>query len=138
MSQPAAQTRELSRAHRLVPMSGRDTGQKHRASTPLELLFDLTFAVAFSVAAGGLTTAVAAGRVGVGLTGFGFAMFATCWAWINFSWFASAFDTDDWVFRTATMLQMMGVLILALGIPQMFASLETSRTSTTPPWCWAT
>jgi low temperature requirement protein LtrA len=27
-------------------MSGRDPGEAHRASTPLELLFDLTFVVA--------------------------------------------------------------------------------------------
>ena len=46
------------------------------------------------------------------------------WAWINFSWFASAYDTDDWVFRLTTMVQMVGVLILALGLPEMFDSLE--------------
>ena len=37
------------------------------------------------------------------LVGFGFASFAICWAWINFSWFSSAYDTDDWVFRLVTM-----------------------------------
>jgi low temperature requirement protein LtrA len=47
-----------------------------------------------------------------------------CWAWINFSWFASAYDTDDWVYRLMTMLQMVGVIIMALGFPPMFASLE--------------
>lgn len=51
-------------------------------------------------------------------------MFAVCWAWINFTWFASAFDTDDWVYRVATMVQMFGVLILALGIGPMFTSVE--------------
>jgi low temperature requirement protein LtrA len=47
-----------------------------------------------------------------------------CWAWINFTWFASAYDTDDWVYRVLTMLQMVGVLVLALGIPPFFASIE--------------
>ncbi len=51
-------------------------------------------------------------------------MFAVCWAWINFSWFASAYDTDDWAFRLLTMVQMAGVLILALGLPEMFESVE--------------
>lgn len=51
-------------------------------------------------------------------------MFAVCGAWINFSWFASAYDTDDWVYRLTTMLQMVGVIILALGLPQMSASIE--------------
>ena len=56
--------------------------------------------------------------------GFRFAMFAISWAWINFSWFASAYDTDDWFFRVTTMVQMLGVLILALGLPAMFHSLD--------------
>jgi low temperature requirement protein LtrA len=51
-------------------------------------------------------------------------MFAICWAWINFSWFASAYDTDDWAFRLLTMVQMAGVLILALGLPEMFESVH--------------
>ena len=58
------------------------------------------------------------------LLGFGFASFAICWAWINFSWFASAYDTDDWIFRIVTMVQMIGVLVLAIGLPRMFASIE--------------
>ena len=47
-----------------------------------------------------------------------------CWAWINFTWFASAFDTNDWFQRALTMVQMVGVLILALGIPQVFESID--------------
>ena len=50
-------------------------------------------------------------------------MFAVIWAWINFTWFASAYDTDDWVFRVVTMVQLIGVLILAMGIEPMFHSL---------------
>ena len=46
------------------------------------------------------------------------------WAWINFAWFASAYDTDDWMYRLTTMVQMVGVIVLALGLPRMFASLE--------------
>ena len=41
---------EQSRAHRLRVMSGRDPYEQHRAATPLELLYDLTFVVAFGVA----------------------------------------------------------------------------------------
>ena len=54
-------------------------------------------------------------------------MFAIIWAWINFSWFASAYDTDDWVFRLTTMVQMVGVVMLALGLPPMFASIDAGR-----------
>ena len=52
------------------------------------------------------------------------AIAAVIWAWINFAWFASAFDTDDWLFRILTMVQMAGVIVLAIGLPPMFASLE--------------
>jgi low temperature requirement protein LtrA len=105
-------------------MSGRDPHEQHRAATPLELLFDLTFVVAFGAAGNELAHALAENHVTAGLIGFGFAMFAVCWAWINFSWFASAYDTDDWAFRLLTMVQMAGVLILALGLPEMFESVE--------------
>jgi low temperature requirement protein LtrA len=114
-------------AHGLRVMSGRDPDEEHRAATPLELLYDLTFVVAFGVAANQLAHLLAEGHLAAGLVGFGFATFGICWAWINFSWFASAYDTDDWVFRLATMVQMVGVIILALGLPQMFRSLDEGR-----------
>jgi low temperature requirement protein LtrA len=105
-------------------MSGRDPHEGHRAATPLELLFDLTFVVAFGAAGNELAHALAEDHVTSGLIGFGLAMFAVCWAWINFSWFASAYDTDDWEFRLLTMVQMAGVLIFALGLPEMFESVH--------------
>jgi low temperature requirement protein LtrA len=113
--------------HRLLRMSGRDPHEPHRAATPLELLFDLTFVVAFGAAGNELAHALVEGHLTSGLIGFGFAMFAICWAWINFSWFASAYDTDDWAFRLLTMVQMAGVLILALGLPDMFESVHAGN-----------
>ena len=111
-------------AHRIRRMSGRDPHEEHRVATPLELLFDLTFVVAFGIAANEFAHLMSENDVGAGLLGFSFATFAICWAWINFAWFASAYDTDDWIYRVMTMLQMVGVVILALGLPQMFASIE--------------
>lgn len=105
-------------------MGGRDPHEGHRVATPLELLFDLTFVIAFGLAASQFAHAIADAHIKTAFIGFGFSTFAICWAWINFSWFASAYDTDDWIFRLTTMLQMIGVLILALGLPPMFASVE--------------
>ncbi len=105
-------------------MSGRDPHEPNRAATPLELLFDLTFVVAFGIAAAQLAQLLSRGHVAAGLVAFFFAMFGVCWAWINFSWFASAYDTDDWIYRLTTMLQMVGVIILALGLPQLYSSIE--------------
>jgi low temperature requirement protein LtrA len=109
--------------HAFSRMGGRDPHEKHRAATPLELFFDLTFVIAFGVAGSQFAHEIAEGHFGAGLLGFSFAMFAVIWAWINFTWFASAYDTDDWVFRVVTMVQLLGVLILAMGIEPMFHSL---------------
>ncbi|MUV15488.1 low temperature requirement protein A [Lysobacter sp. HX-5-24] len=105
-------------------MRGRDPNEPHRVATPLELLFDLTFVIAFGLAASQFAHALAEGHFANGLLGFAFAAFAVCLAWSNFTWFSSAYDTDDWIFRVATMTQMIGVLVFALGLPRMFASLE--------------
>ena len=118
---------EQTRAHRLEVMSGRDPNEPHRAATPLELLYDLTFVVAFGVAGEQFAHLLAEGHFAAGLAAFGLAIFAICWAWINFSWFASAYDTDGWAFRLATMVQMVGVIILALGLPQVFHSVDEGR-----------
>jgi low temperature requirement protein LtrA len=114
--------------HRRARMSGRDPEEAHRTATPLELLFDLTFVVAFGIAADELAHYVAEDHIRAGLIGFAFATFAITWAWINFSWFASAYDTDDWVFRLTTMVQMVGVIILALGLPDVFESIDEGHT----------
>ena len=105
-------------------MVGRDPAERGRVATPLELLYDLTFVVAFGVTADQTAEVLAEGHFVPALLGFGFAMFCVVWAWVNFSWFASAFDTDDWFYRLTTMVQMTGVVILALGIPVMFESLD--------------
>ena len=111
-------------AHRMRRMAGRDPQEHGRASTPLELLFDLTFVVAVGQAANQLAHLVEEGHVGAGVIAFLFATFAVTWAWINFSWFASAFDTDDWVFGVVTMVQMVGACIVALGLPNLFHSID--------------
>jgi low temperature requirement protein LtrA len=113
-----------SRAHHRRRFTGRDPGEEHRSATPLELLYDLTFVVAFGTAANELAHYVADDHIATGIVGFAFASFAVAWAWINYSWFASAYDNDDWILRLATMVQMLGVIVLALGLEPLFASLD--------------
>ena len=110
--------------HGLRPMSGRHPHEDHRAASSLELLFDLAFVIAFSVAGSEFAHLIAEGRYQAGLEGFSLAMFAVVWAWINFTWFASAYDTDDWLYRVTTMVQIIGVVILSLGLPELFHSLD--------------
>src|SRR4051794_2895087 len=114
--------------HRRARMAGRDPDESHRVATPLELLYDLTFVVAYGLAADELAHYLAEDHLKAALFGFAFAAFAITWAWINFSWFASAYDTDDWVYRLTTMVQMGGVLVLALGLPAIFESIDEGET----------
>jgi low temperature requirement protein LtrA len=116
------------RAHHRRRFSGRDPSEGHRSATPLELLYDLTLVVAFGVAADELAHYVADDHILAGIGGFAFAVFAASWAWVNYSWFASAYDTDDWVFRLATLVQMVGVIVIALGLPQAFESIDHGDT----------
>jgi low temperature requirement protein LtrA len=46
--------------------------------------------------------------------------FAIWWAWMNFTWFASAYDNDDVVYRLTVFVLMTGALILAAGVPRAF------------------
>ena len=101
-------------------MSGRDPAEVHRASTPLELLFDLTFVVAVARAGFELRDALAQGHAGHALAGYAVVFFGLWWAWMNFTWFASAYDTDDVPYRLLTLLQLAGVLVFAAGIPAAF------------------
>ncbi|AXB48589.1 low temperature requirement protein A [Amycolatopsis albispora] len=101
-------------------MRARDAREPHRAATPLELLFDLCFVVAVAQAAAGLHHAVAENHTGEGLVGFLMVFFAIWWAWMNFTWFASAFDTDDGPYRLTTLVQIAGSLVVAAGIERAF------------------
>ena len=101
-------------------LSPRDPHEAHRVSTPLELLTDLCFVVAVAQASAGLHHAIAENHIGHGLIGFGIAFFAIWWTWLNFSWFASAYDNDDVVYRLLTILQIIGVLVLAAGVAGFF------------------
>src|SRR5437763_4850513 len=107
-------------------MSGRDPAEAHRASTPLELLFDLTFVVAVARAGIELHHALAQGDVGHALAGYAAVFFGLWWAWVNFTWFASAYDTDDVPYRLLTLLQISGVLVLAAGVPAGFETFNFS------------
>ena len=122
MSETASQTVPAERTGqpwRRV-MTARDRGERHRAATPLELFFDLCFVVAVAQGAGELHHSLAEGHFAHGLIGYSIVFFSIWWAWVNFTWFASAYDTDDVPYRLLTLLQIGGVLVLAAGIPAAF------------------
>ncbi|MFI1025294.1 low temperature requirement protein A [Streptomyces olivaceus] len=101
-------------------LKARDRHERHRAATPLELLFDLCFVVAVAQAGVQLVHAVAEGHAGQGVLHYAMVFFAIWWAWLNFAWFASAYDNDDVLYRIVTLVQIAGVLVLAAGISRAF------------------
>jgi len=106
---------------RLMPMRPRDPHEPGRVASTLELFFDLVFVVAVSVAAAQLHHALTENHIVHGVLSFVIVFFAIWWAWMNFTWFATSFATDDWLYRVLTISQMGGVLVLAAGVERVFA-----------------
>ena len=104
----------------LAPMRARSADEPHRVATPLELFFDLCFVVAVAQAAAPLHHSVAQNHAGHGVQSYLMVFFAIWWAWMNFTWFASAYDTDDDVYRITTLVQIAGALVLAAGVGPAF------------------
>ena len=98
-------------------LAPRNNDESHRAATPLELMFDLASVVAIAAAAAGLHHGVAEAHIGNALVGYFTAFFMIWWAWMNYTWFASAYDDDSVLFRILSMAIMFGALILAAGVP---------------------
>ncbi|HQY31844.1 MAG TPA: low temperature requirement protein A, partial [Thermomicrobiales bacterium] len=104
------------------PMRARNTDEEHRVSTSLELLFDLCFVVAVSQLVGQWHHAAIDGQFLTGIARYAMGFFAIWWSWMNFTWFASAFDTDDVVYRICVLVQIAGNLTIAAGVPRAFQS----------------
>ncbi|WP_375163701.1 low temperature requirement protein A [Microbacterium sp.] len=109
-------------------MRPRDPGEPHRAASPLELFFDLVFVISVSIASSELHHALSAGHAASGIVSYLMVFFAIWWAWMNFTWFATAFAVDDWLYRVITIVQMGGVVVLAAGIGPVFDEHEPDFT----------
>ena len=101
-------------------MRARDPHEPGRTASTLELFFDLVFVVAVSVASMQLHDKLSEGDIADGLLTYAMVFFAIWWAWMNFTWFATSFGVDDWLYRVLTFVQMSGVLVLAAGIEPVF------------------
>ncbi len=112
--------RGTAHPHLLAPMRGRDPLEPGRAATPLELFFDLVVVVSVALASDRLHHAILEG-VGVeALLSYALVFFGIWWSWVNFTWFASAYDTDDVAFRLSAFAITTGALVLAAGVPAAF------------------
>ena len=101
-------------------MLPRSPEEPDRASTPLECLFDLCFVVAVARAGVAMEEQIGHGHSGAGVLSYCMVFFAIWWAWMNFTWFASAYDNDDVPYRISVLVQIAGSLVLAAGVTPAF------------------
>lgn len=85
---------------------------EHRASTWLELFFDLCFVVAVAALARGLHDDPSLG----GALRFVGLFVPVWWSWMIFSWFADSFDNDDVPYRVTLLAAMLAMLGLAAAV----------------------
>ncbi|MCB1638388.1 MAG: low temperature requirement protein A [Thiothrix sp.] len=100
-------------------MQGRNVDESHRAATPLELFYDLVFVVAIGACASSLHHALAEHHY-MDIITYLAIFLPMWWAWMNYTWFSSAFDNNDTHFRLLSMVQMFGALLMAAGMKGFF------------------
>ena len=88
------------------------TADEDRHPTWLELFFDLCFVAAIAALAAYLHHHPTA----EGLVWFAGLFLPVWWAWMGYTWYASAFDNDDVVFRLSWLVAMLLIIALAAGV----------------------
>ena len=89
--------------------------QGERHATWLELFFDLVFVIAVAELAHLLHDDLSPR----GLLVYAALFVPVWWQWIDFSYYGDQYDTDDLSYRLALLAAMLGVVILALTIPEV-------------------
>ncbi len=102
----------VTRSRLWRPQMLRDRTEENRTSTWLELFFDLCFVVAVAALARGLHDDPTLG----GALRFLGLFVPVWWAWMGFTWFATAFDNDDVLYRVTMLAAMLCILWLAASV----------------------
>src|SRR5687768_8709678 len=87
---------------------------RQRKVTWTELFFDLVFVAAVAQVGAPLAAQFSFGELGR----FAVLLLIIWWAWHGYAVYATRFDTDDRVERTATLLQMVAVIFMAANAEQ--------------------
>jgi low temperature requirement protein LtrA len=109
---------------RFPPVHPRSPDEGHRAATQLELFFDLVIVIAIASLTEAFHHAVSEAHGLATLANFAFIFISIWWVWMNYVWYASAFDNDDVLHRGLTILIMFGALIFAAGTAYIFETLD--------------
>jgi len=113
--------KSLARSVLINPVVARSKDEPYRSATPLELFYDLVYVVAIAFLAGELHHAITeVHHVTHALLMYLWIFWSVWWPWNTYTFFASGYDTDDTQFRLASFAQMIGVIIVAIGIKPAF------------------
>ena len=110
-----AATPRPGRRRRAAPPRLRVVGadaERSRHASWLELFFDLVFVVAIAELAAVLHDDPNVG----GVLAFAALNVTLIWTWMNFTFYADQFESDDAVFRVAMFLAMAAVLVMAVAL----------------------
>ena len=100
----------------------RDVNEPHRSATALELFYDLIYVVAIASLAAELHHALSGWHHVIhAISMYVMIFFFVWWPWNAYTWFASGYDTDDAQFRLSSFIQMIGVIIIAVGVNPAFS-----------------
>jgi len=114
-------TKNIKQSLLVNPVVSRDLNEVHRTATPLELFYDLIYVIAIASLAGELHHAISAvHHISHAIWMYFLIFFCIWWPWNTYTWFASGYDTDDAQFRLASFAQMVGVIIIAVGVKPAF------------------
>ncbi|MEM7048476.1 MAG: low temperature requirement protein A [Acidobacteriota bacterium] len=116
---------ESSKSVLINPIVVRGVEEDHRAATPLELFYDLVYVVAIASLAAQFHHKISDGEhVGYAILMYLWIFWCIWWPWNTYTWFASGYDTDDAQFRLASFVQMVGAIIIAVGVESAFKKEE--------------
>lgn len=111
----------LSKSVLINPLVPRNIDEPHRTATALELFYDLIYVIAIASLATEFHHALSGwNHVASSIAMYIFVFFTIWWPWNSYTWFASGYDTDDAYFRLSSFAQMIGAIIIAVGVKSAF------------------
>lgn len=108
----------------LRPLLSRNPAEGHRAATQLELFFDLVSVIAIAAVTETLHHGISEAHGLPMLVNFIALFVVIWWAWMNYTWFASAFDNGDMGFVLLTFVIITGALVFAGAVSGITTSLD--------------
>jgi low temperature requirement protein LtrA len=117
---------QLTQVAPRLTQPARVLADSHRASTPLELLFDLVIVIAIAALTAAFHHALADGHGAEALPRFILLFITIWWAWMGVTWFASAFGHEDAGYKLLLGVIMTGALIFAAGAGSFFDTMDLS------------